>query len=137
VKTVKYWMLDTGAGIMAVTTAILGFVIGTVIVSQALYAVTNDHLPNYATLLAIGFARWKLIAIVLTQGIVLGMAAIVIGSALFGRVSALSRSSPLPIEAKSAIFGGVLLTLLASCLIASILSLRSIFRIDPVTVFRV
>src|SRR5262249_35320437 len=60
IKTMKYWMLETGAGIMAMVIAVVGLVVGSVVVSQSLYAMTNDHLPDYATLLAIGFSRWKL-----------------------------------------------------------------------------
>ena len=48
--TMKYWMLpDTGLGLTVVTTAALGLVVSTVIISQTLYAITNDHLGNYAT----------------------------------------------------------------------------------------
>jgi putative ABC transport system permease protein len=135
-KSIGYWMLETGLGITVITTAVLGLVVGTVIVSQTLYAITNDHLPNYATLLAIGFGRRQLVLVVLIQAIVLGMIGIVIGSAVFGYVSEMSQTTPIPIETTPAIFAGVMAALLASCVGASVLSLRSIFRLDPVSVFR-
>lgn len=135
-KTISYWMLETGIGITVITTALLGLIVGTVIISQALYAITNDHLPNYATLLAIGFARLQLVSIVMIQAAFLGIAGIVIGSVMFGRVSLLTQTTPIPIETTPIIFGAVLAALLGCCFAASFLSIRSIFRIDPVTVFR-
>jgi putative ABC transport system permease protein len=134
-KTIRYWMMETGLGITVITTAILGLAIGTVIVSQTLYAITNDHLSNYATLLAIGFGRSQLASIVFIQAIVLGVIGITIGSALFGRVSQLTQTTPIPIETTPVIFGAVMAALLGSCIAASFLSVRSIFRLDPVSVF--
>jgi len=135
-KTIRYWMLETGLGITVITTAVLGLVIGTVIIGQTLYSITNDHLPNYATLLAIGFGRGQLVCIVLIQAIVLGVIGIVIGSTILGRVSALSQTTPIPIETRPDVLGGIVIVLLGSCVVASLLSVRSIFRIDPVSVFR-
>lgn len=134
-RTLSYWLFDTGLGLTVIATAILGLVVGTVIISQALYAITNDHLPNYATLLAVGFGRWQLIAVVMVQAALLGIIGIAIGSTVFGRLSLISQATPIPIEMTPLVFGGIVLIFLACCLAASFLSLRSIFRIDPVAVF--
>jgi putative ABC transport system permease protein len=136
IRTMKYWMLETGAGIMAIVTATLGLLVGSVVVSQSLYAMTNDHLPNYATLLAIGFPRWKLMVVVVVQALLLGMTGIVIGSYGFGRAALVSQTTPLPLEMTPAVFAAVLAALLACCGSASLMSVRSIFKLDPVTVFR-
>jgi putative ABC transport system permease protein len=135
-RTLSYWLFDTGLGLTVIATSLLGLLVGTVIISQALYAITNDHLPNYATLLAVGFERWQLVVIVMVQALVLGMIGIGIGSAVFGRMSTLSQATPIPIEMTPMVFGGLVGLFLVSCLGASFLSLRSIFRLDPVAVFR-
>ena len=135
-KTIRYWMLETGLGLTFITTAILGIIVGTVIISQALYAITNDHLPNYATLLAIGFGRWQLGGIVLIQATILGIIGMAGGSAVFGRIARVSQSTPVSIETTPMVFGGIAIVFLVSCLAASFLSVRSIFRIDPISVFR-
>lgn len=134
-RSLSYWLFDTGLGLTVIATAILGLIVGTVIISQALYAITNDHLPNYAMLLAIGFGRFQLIVIVMVQAIVLGIIGIAIGSAVFGRMSTLSQATPIPIEMIPAVYAGIVAVFLASCVAASFLSLRTIFRIDPVSVF--
>jgi putative ABC transport system permease protein len=134
--TLSYWLFDTGLGLIVIATAALGLIVGTVIISQALYAITNDHLPNYATLLAVGFGKWQLVAIVMVQALSLGVAGITIGSVVFGRMSVFSRATPIPIEMTPIVFAGIVAIFLASCLGASFLSLRSVFRIDPISVFR-
>ena len=59
VRTMTYWMLETGAGLTVVLTAVLGLVVSAVVTSQTLYTVTQEHLVNYATLSAVGFGRGK------------------------------------------------------------------------------
>ncbi|MCI0463535.1 MAG: FtsX-like permease family protein [Gemmataceae bacterium] len=137
VRTVKYWMLETGIGITVVVTAILGLVVGTVIISQTLFAITQDHLPHYATLLALGFGRRQLAAVILAQSALLGLGGIVPGGGLFFYTAWLSATTPIPLETTGPIFTGLVLLALLCCLLASFVSLRSVVRIDPVCVFRV
>jgi putative ABC transport system permease protein len=135
-KTILYWLLETGIGLTIIMTAVLGIVVGTVIISQTLYAITNDHLPNYATLLAIGFSRKQLVGLVLIQALVLGMIGILVGSAVFGRAAQISQGTPIPIEMTPLVFGGIIAAFLVSCIAAAAFSIRSIFEIDPIQVFR-
>ncbi len=136
VRTIKYWMLETGVGITVIATAVLGLLVGTVITSQTLYATTQDHLSNYATLLAIGFSRPRLAAIILTQAIVLGVLGVSAGSIALAYVARVSATTPIPIEMIPSVFVALIAVNLSSCLVASFMSIRSIFRIDPVVVFR-
>lgn len=64
IRTVRYWMLETGVGVTVVITALLGLVIGTFIISQTLYTITNEHINDYATLLAIGVGRVLLVKVI-------------------------------------------------------------------------
>ncbi len=108
-------MLETGVGITVITTAALGIIVATVIISLTLYAITNDHLPNYATLLAIGFRRMQLGAIVLIQAVILGSVGILLGSIAFGRVSEITEATPIPIQTTPIVFAMVFLALLGCC----------------------
>ena len=137
VRSAKYWMLETGIGITVVITAVLGLGVGIVITSQTLFAITQDHLPNYATLLALGFRRSSLIAIVLVQGLTLGVCGVIAGSALFFPAALVSARTPIPLETTPLVYAGLVLVSLASCVAASVMSVRSIFKIDPVSVFRI
>ena len=50
----KFWLFDTGAGAALFAGALLGMIVGTVIVAQTLYSSTKDHINEFATLRAIG-----------------------------------------------------------------------------------
>jgi putative ABC transport system permease protein len=137
VRTMEYWLLETGLGITVVVTAVLGLVVGAVIISQTLYAITQDHLPHYATLLALGFTRGQLTGVILTQSATLGAAGIALGSGLYRVAAHFSAPTPIHLETTPAIFTALVLVSLLCCLLASFVSVRSVFRIDPVSVFRV
>lgn len=136
VRTMKYWMLKTGLGITVVVTAVLGFSVSTVVVSQTLYTITQDNLPKYAMLSALGFAHWKLALAVLIQSVTLGMSGWAAGSMLYDQAAALSASTPIPLQTTPLVFAGVSTVFLASCVIASFLSVKAVFRLDPASVFR-
>jgi putative ABC transport system permease protein len=135
-RSARYWMLETGIGITIVITAVLGLGVGAVITSQTLFAITQDHLPNYATLLALGFRRSSLVAVVLVQSLTLGVLGIIGGSALFFPAAWASTRTPIPLETTSLLYVGLILVSLTSCVGASVMSLRAILKIDPVNVFR-
>ena len=46
----SFWLFDTGAGAALFAGALLGIIVGTVIVAQTLYSSTKDHLNEFATL---------------------------------------------------------------------------------------
>lgn len=134
-RTVRYWMLETGAGITVVITAILGLAIGAVIISQTLFAITQDHLANYATLLALGFHQDSLRRIVLTQSLVLGVLGIALGETVFGLAAWATARTPIPLEMTAAVGTALIALALLCCVAASWTSLRALFRLDPIAVF--
>jgi len=136
VLTVKYWMLETGVGITVVLTGILGVLVSVVVTSQTLFTVTQEYLGNYATLLALGFSRFQLVGCVLFQSLVLGGCGIVIGSGFFVMASRASARTPIPLETTPLVFSGLVAASVVSAMASSLLSVRTIFRIDPVAVFR-
>src|SRR5262249_26748187 len=50
----SFWLFGTGAGAALFAGALLGMIVGTVIVAQTLYSSTKDHINEFATLRAIG-----------------------------------------------------------------------------------
>lgn len=134
-RSVKYWMLETGVGITVIITAVLGLLVGAVIMSQTLFAITQDHIGNYATLLALGFHQKTLRAIVLVQSLSLGGLGIIVGSILFILACNASARSPIPLETTPMVSMGLILFSLLCCIGASWFSIRAIFKLDPVAVF--
>lgn len=134
-RSAGYWMLETGAGITVIITAILGLLVGAVITSQTLFATTQEHLQNYATLLAVGFERRVLSQVVIMQSLLIGFAGILVGGILFIPAAWVSARTPIPLELTPLVSIGLIMLFLVTCLLASILSLRSVFQLDPVVVF--
>ncbi len=134
-RSVKYWMLETGVGITVIITALLGLLVGVVIMSQTLFAITQDHLANYATLLALGFHQNSLRLIVLAQSLTLGSLGITVGSILFVLATRASARSPIPLETTPLVSFGLILFSILFCVGASWFSIRAIFKLDPVSVF--
>lgn len=134
-RTALYWMLETGVGITVVVTACLGLAVSIGITSQTLYAITQEHLSNYATLLALGFRRGRLVRMVLAQSLLLGLAGVAGGSVLFFPAAWLSARTPIPLETTPLVFASLVIVSLVSCGVAALMSVRTIFHIDPVKVF--
>lgn len=134
-RSVKYWMLETGVGITVIITALLGLLVGVVIMSQTLFAITQDHIGNYATLLALGFHHNTLRQIVLTQSLSLGGLGIIVGSLLFLIACNASVQSPIPLETTPLVSLGLIVFSLLCCIGSSWFSIRAIFKLDPVMVF--
>src|SRR5437879_10530606 len=55
--TTFYWMFTTGAGGAVLIAAVLGLVVGFVVVAQTIYATTVDHICEYGTLKAMDAAN--------------------------------------------------------------------------------
>ncbi|ATG91210.1 ABC transporter permease [Methylomonas koyamae] len=134
-RSVKYWMLETGVGITVIITASLGLLVGVVIMSQTLFSITQDHIGNYATLLALGFHQKTLRRIILMQSLILGGLGIIIGSILFLFACQATALSPIPLETTPLVSAGLVVFSLLCCIAGSWFSIRAVFKLDPVSVF--
>jgi putative ABC transport system permease protein len=134
--TRSYWMFTTGAGVAVLLAALLGLVVGIVVVTQTIYATTMDHMREYGTLKAIGAPNSYVYRVILQQA---GMSA-VMGYALGITVSIFvvrgaehgGAAILLPWQMAAFIFG---LTLLM-CGIAAAVSINKVTHLDPAMVFR-
>src|SRR5919106_336317 len=62
-----FWLFDTGAGAALFAGALLGVIVGTVIVAQTLYSSTKDHLNEFATLRAMGSSNRYIYKVIVCQ----------------------------------------------------------------------
>ena len=135
-QTRIYWLVTTGAGAALLIAAILGVIVGLVIVSQTLYSATVERIEEYATIRAMGASNGYLKGIIVRQsllsgtgGYMLGMTAAVV-TAWFG-----NRSSAAPSLPFSLLFLLALITL-AMCVGSSLISIKKVLTIDAASVFR-
>lgn len=132
----RYWVVSTSVGYIFGTGAIMGFVVGTVIVYQILYTDVTEHLHEYVTLKAIGYSNVRLAKVVLQEAVILALLGYAPGFLIsLGLYQITFLATHLPIFMtleRAALVGG--LTLLM-CVCSSIFSLRKVFAVSPADVF--
>jgi putative ABC transport system permease protein len=131
-----YWMFSTGAGIAVLLAAVLGLVVGVVVVAQTIYATTVDHLREYGTLKAMGAANSYVYRVIVKQAAisaVLGYGAGMLVSLFVVHGSQQGGASILlPWQMGVGMFG---LTLVM-CIVAAVVSINKVTHIDPAMVFK-
>jgi len=133
---IDYWNTTTPIGYIFAFGAIIGVVVGLIIVYQILFADVQDHLKEYATLEAMGYSPGYLRNVVLQEAIILAVLGFLPGiglSILVFSQASVATGLPLEMSMESAlqIFG---LTL-AMCAGSGLLALRKLSGIDPAEVF--
>ena len=131
-----YWMFTTGAGVAVLIAALLGLVVGVVVVAQTIYATTMDHIREYGTLKAMGAPNSYIYRVIITQA---GIAAVVgYGLAMVVSFCVVSASQtggaaillPLPMAV------GIFFLTLLMCVTAAVVSINKVTSLDPAMVFR-
>jgi putative ABC transport system permease protein len=131
----QFWLFGTGAGAALFAGALLGIIVGTVIVAQTLYSSTKDHINEFATLRAMGSSRGYIYKVIIWQAILnavigFGLAALV--GAVVVRATA---ASALPIVITPELSVGLFVLTVVMCIISAIAAIMKVTRIDPAQVF--
>jgi len=131
-----YWNGATPIGFVFAFGAIIGLVVGAIIVYQILFADVSEHLGEYGTLRAIGHGNRFVSGIVMQQAVILAVLGFVPGAALSSWLYGLAaRATRLPMHMTAdralLVFG---LILVVSAL-SGLLALRKVRRLDPAEVF--
>jgi putative ABC transport system permease protein len=135
-QTRLYWLFTTGAGTALLIAAMLGIVVGVVIVSQTLYSATVERMPEYATIRAMGANNRYLRAIILRQSFVSGMLGYAVGIAIANVITFLAKSGSAAIFVSSPLMLGVAAVTVMMCIGASLVSIRKVLSVDAASVFR-
>jgi putative ABC transport system permease protein len=134
--TARYWLLTTGAGAALVLGAVLGLIVGVIIVAQTLYAATVERLAEFATLRAIGASNAYLDAIVLRQALAGGALGYLAGLAISLAVAEAAARSTVALLLPWSAAAAVGLVTLAMCAGAALVAIRRVKAIDPTLAFR-
>jgi putative ABC transport system permease protein len=131
-----YWNSATPIGYIFAFGAVMGFVVGAIIVYQILFADVSEHLNEYATLRAIGYRNRFVSGIVLQQAAILAVLGYLPGLAivywLYGKAAA-ATNLPLYITQERAVT--VFLMTLSMCALSGLMAVRKVRRLDPAEVF--
>jgi len=134
--TRRYWLYGTGVGACIIFTAVLGLIVGFIMVSQTIYSSTMSKLAEYGTLKAMGMSNVALSRIVFTQALMLGLLSYGVGIGLAVALARFTASSNLNIDTPIWLIALMLLVTLATCTAASVTSVLRVFRLPPASVFR-
>ena len=133
---VSYWQTGSPIGYIFGFGVAIGFLVGTVIVYQILYTDVSDHLPEYATLKAIGYGDRYLIGILIQESVLLAVFGFVPGLLLSTGFYALAQSATLiPITMKLSRATTVLILTMFMCVGAGVIALRKLQQADPADIF--
>ena len=132
----NYWRSSTSIGFIFTLGAAMGFVVGCVIVYQVLYSDVSDHLPEYATLMAMGYKLTTLFGVVVREGLLLALfgylPAYAAGQGLFWLVRS---ATQLPVGMDLTRATSVLCMILVMCMASAGLAMRRLVDADPAEIF--
>ena len=132
----NYWRSSTSIGFIFTLGAAMGFVVGCVIVYQVLYSDVSDHLPEYATLMAMGYKLTTLLGVVVREGLLLALfgylPAYAAGQGLYWLVRS---ATQLPVGMDLTRATTVFSMILVMCMASAGLAMRRLVDADPAEIF--
>jgi putative ABC transport system permease protein len=131
----SFWLFGTGAGAALFAGALLGVIVGTVIVAQTLYSSTKDHLDEFATLRAIGSSGTYIYMVIIWQALLSAIVGFCGAAAIGAVVVRMTAESALPIVVTPALTAGLLALTVVMCVASAIAAIAKVMRIDPAMVF--
>ena len=134
-RSLKQWLFRTGAGLALIGGAILGSLVGTVIVAQTLYSSTKDHIHEFATLRALGSSKGYIHKVILAQAGLSAVMGYVLGMSIALLILYLTRNSSLPLVMTPALAVWLFSLTLFMCAISALSAIVKVTKIDPATVF--
>lgn len=135
-RDLAYWETGTPISIILLVGVTLGMLVGVIICYQVLYTEVLDHMPEFATLKAMGYSNRFLESVVLSEAVILSTLSVIPALALaaallglLGWMSGLSTGLDLSQMIQISLFS------LGMCCFSAILALSKIRRLDPAELF--
>ncbi len=134
--TTFYWMFTTGAGVAVLIAAVLGLVVGFVVVAQTIYATTVDHIREFGTLKAMGAPNSYVYKVIMKQAAISAVIGYVLGMIVSVFVVHGSQKGGAAILMPFPMAVGMFFLTLTMCIGAALVSINKVTRIDPAMVFK-
>lgn len=132
----SYWQDSTAIGFIFTLGAVLGFVVGTVIVYQILYADVTDQMVEYATLKAMGYRDSYLFVLVFQEAVLLSILGFIPGFAICTILyNGASEGSGLPVQMTVERGLTVFFLTILMCIISGVIAMRKTQSADPADIF--
>jgi putative ABC transport system permease protein len=131
----SFWLFGTGAGAALFAGAILGVIVGTVIVAQTLYSSTKDHISEFATLRAMGSSNNYIYNVIIYQALLNAVIGFIIAAGIGYGVVRMTEKSALPIVITPWLIVALFVLTVVMCVASGIVAIIRVVRIDPASVF--
>jgi putative ABC transport system permease protein len=132
----SYWTTRTSVGLIFGSGLIVSLIVGLMVLYQTLATQIARHLPEFATMKAIGYGDASLAAVVTIESVLLVIAAFIPASIAAMAVYALIRSETLlPVTFSASNVGLVFAAVMIMSASSAMLSLSALRRADPAEIF--
>jgi putative ABC transport system permease protein len=136
-QTQRYWQERSGIGFILGLGAVVGLIVGVVIVGQILYSSVSDHIKEFGTLKAMGASDWAIYKVIIEQAMWMAVLGYVPGMALCLGVAAWTSATQgililITPGSAAAVFG----ITVVMCITSAIFAIQKVTRVDPAIVFK-
>ncbi|MEG4308029.1 MULTISPECIES: ABC transporter permease DevC [unclassified Microcoleus] len=132
----KYWEESTAIGFIFTLGASMGFIVGIVIVYQILYTDVTDHLPEYATLKAMGYKDSYFLSVVFQEALILAILGYLPGLGISVVLYNLARTATsLPMYMTLGKVVTVFTMTVVMCSVSGAIAVRKLQAADPADIF--
>jgi putative ABC transport system permease protein len=133
---VAFWNASTPVGYTFDLGVAIAFIVGAVIVYQILYSDVTDHLPEYATLKAMGFRDRYLLIVVFQESLILAALGFIPGTAIalgIYRITNLATMLPMAMDLGRIVFVFILTAIMST--FSAAMAVRKLQTADPADIF--
>lgn len=134
-RTEQYWVKESAAGSMLGFTALLGLVVGIVVVGETLYSLTQQHLQELSMLRVMGANTSEVVAFVAWHVLVIGASGAGLGTGMAYGVGWIMERSDIEVDLSLPVVMFGLATVAVMCLLGAAHSVRAVLRIRGTEVF--
>lgn len=133
---VGFWDESTPIGTVFLFGKIIGFIVGMVICYQVIYSDIADHMPEFATLKAMGYPSYYFVKLIVVEALLLAVVGFIPGTAisrlLYGWLAG-QTGLLMNMTVDGIVF--VLIATIAMCIASGMLALRKLLAADPASLF--
>lgn len=134
-RSISFWLFGTGAGAALFGGALLGIIVGTVIVAQTLYSSSKEHLIEFATLRAMGSSSLYIHKVIIWQALISAVIGFSIAVLIDAAIVRMTAATALPIVITTNLTVSLFLLTVLMCVASAIAAIVQVTRIDPAIVF--
>ncbi len=132
----NFWSRSTPVGYIFLLGTVIGFLVGVIICYQIIQSDIADHMPEFATLKAMGYRNRYFISFVLMESVLLSLLSFVPGMLVsYALYEALARSTGLLMILNVSRAMTVLSLTLLMCTVSGCLAMRKVAAADPAELF--